>query len=305
MRYALAINISLNQPTSVKLSITPSFASIGMLCVCIVPLQAAVVANFTGGNGTASADQYAGIAGNGWTSAWQSAVTSPVSTPTATVINTTPINSGGNYLSVTTNGTTDGAIGRAFDGTGLNGGVDTTLPTTFSFDLRIDTLTGWDNANDYITVHAQSSAGTYNVSNLSTFFIRAHGASPLTGKNANEWLLYSGAGDGGAFSAANYVNSGMTIGVGTTYRFNITSYHATEKYDVSIFNGTTTVNRTGLGWRADASSGIQTKLAFNNKESAVSDAFTYSIDNISIIPEPSAALLGALGMLALLRRRRA
>ena len=29
------------------------------------------------------------------------------------------------------------------------------------------------------------------------------------------------------------------------------------------------------------------------------------VDNFSVVPEPSAALLGGLGMLALLRRRRA
>ena len=31
---------------------------------------------------------------------------------------------------------------------------------------------------------------------------------------------------------------------------------------------------------------------------------TFTVDNISVVPEPSAALLGGLGMLALLRRRR-
>lgn len=268
----------------------------------IAPSQAAILANFDNGAGTTSADQFAGIAGNGWTSAWGN---SGSNIPTTTVTNTTQINGAGNYLTVNANGTSDGSIGRAFDGVGTSGGVDATQPVTFSFDLRIDSLTGWDSANDYLSVH--SSTGNYNVSNASSFIIRAYGASPVAGKNASEWLLYSGAGDGGGFSTANFQNSGMTIVAGTTYHFTITNYHATETYDVSIFDGTNTVSAAGLGWRADAGGGVQDALAFNNKESATTDTFGYSIDNISIsgVPEPSSAALLGLAGLVMLRRRRA
>lgn len=262
-----------------------------------LPSQAAIVANFTDGSGTSLPDQYAGAAGSGWLGAWGTN-----NGPTVTVANASPINGGGNYLNVTSSVTNDTAVGRRFDGS--SGGVDTTLPVTFTFALRLNTLTGWDSANDYVSVHANSAAaGTnFNVSNNSSFIIRGYGASPATGKNANQWLLYDGAGDGGGFLPANFQNSGMTIAAGTTYIFTVTNNPATKKYSVSISDGTTTVSASNLGWRANtASNGI----AFNNRVSGGTDAISYSIDNISIIPEPSAVTLLGLAGLALLRRRRA
>lgn len=262
--------------------------------------RAAVVATFTDGSGTSSADQFQGIAGDGWTSAWGSPAGN---VPTTSVTSASPINGSGNYLSVNPNGAGDGAIGRAFDGTGLNGGVNATLPVTISFDLRIDALGGWGANGDYITIHSSTGTGAYNVSGASSFIIRGYGASPATGKNGNEWLLYSGAGDGGTFAASNFVNSGMTIAPNTTYHFTVTSNPTMETYGVTISNGTTSVSSADLGWRANAGTGLQTNLAFNHRESSTADTFGYSIDNISIVPEPSTVLLGGLGMLALLRRR--
>lgn len=261
-----------------------------------LPSQAAIVANFTDGSGTSLPDQYAGAAGSGWLGAWGTN-----NGPTVTVANASPINSGGNYMNVTSSVTNDTAVGRRFDGS--SGGVNTTLPVTFTFALRLDTLTGWDNSNDYVSVHANSTAaGTnFNVSNNSSFIIRGYGASPAPGKNANQWLFYDGAGDAGGFLPANFVNSGMTIAAGTTYVFTVTNNPATKEYDVSIFDGTTTVSANNLGWRANtASNGI----AFNNRVSSGTDVISYSVDNISIVPEPSAVTLLGLAGLAMLHRRR-
>jgi hypothetical protein len=258
--------------------------------------QAAILANFTDGTGTTLPDQYAGVAGSGWLGAWGTN-----NGPTVAVSNTSPVNSGGNYLNVTSSVANDTAVGRRFDGT--SAGVDITVPVTFTFDLRVDTLTGFDTVNDYLSAHANSSAaGTnYNVSSNSSYIIRAYGASPSAGKNANEWLFYNGAGDGGSFSAANFQNSGMTVGAGTTYSFTVTNDPATKKYSVSIFDGTNTVSSSNLGWRSSsASNGI----AFNNRASAVTDVESYSIDNISIVPEPGTVTLVGLAGLAVLRRRR-
>lgn len=91
----------------------------------------------------------------------------------------------------------------------------------------------------------------------------------------------------------------------TIYDFTLSTTIGGDKYSWSVIqrgggtasgtdftfsgSGTTLTNVSGIAffWSADAGSG--------------NDGF---IDNVSIIPEPSSALLGALGALMLLRRRR-
>lgn len=256
--------------------------------------NAAIIANFTDGAGTTMPDQYAGVAGSGWLGAWGTN-----NSPTVAVASATPVNGGGNYLNVTTSITNDAAVGRRFDGTAT--GANIALPVTFTFDLRINTLSGWDSTNDYISVHSNTSLSTYNVGTDSTFFIRALGASPATGINANQWLFYNGAANG-TYSAANFQSSGMAITEGTTYTFNITNDPVAKKYSVSIFDGTSTVSASDLGWRSSTASN---SIAFNQKVSAGTDVIGYSIDNISIIPESATTMLLGLAGLAMLRRRRA
>jgi hypothetical protein len=238
--------------------------------------HADVAADFNDGNTFLTPDQYPGGAGSGWSAGWR---TSGFVAPTATVIADDPVNSGGNYLSVSSSYNNDNAIGRRF-ATGTS--VDLSLPTTITFDLRIDTLSGWDNGNDYITVHGNKAAAgdNFNVSNASTFIIRAYAVSPSGGLNGGEWLFYNGAGDGGGFSAANFQNSGMTITAGTTYTFTITNDPVTKKYTASISDGTDTVNTaSALGWRADAASN---SIAFNQKLSDSADVTAYSVDNLTV-----------------------
>lgn len=153
------------------------FFRTGLACagLALLPLAATArpVAGFTLGEGSDFVDQYPGIAGDGWQGSW--GFTS--SQPTLTVSQEFPIRDSGNYLKGISTLTSDHAIGRAFSSFGKPG-VDITQPVTFHFDLRVDSLTGWDAATDYITVHANNNATTYNVSNASTFIIRAFGASP-------------------------------------------------------------------------------------------------------------------------------
>ena len=241
--------------------------------------RADIVAEFTDGNTLLTPDQYPGGAGSGWLAGW--VATANPAAPVASVIADTPVNSGGNYLSVSSSNANDNAIGRRFaSGTGTS--VDLTLPTTITFDLRIDTLTGWDNANDYITVHGNTAAaGTnFNVSSNSAFIIRAYALSPSTGLNGGEWLFYNGASNGGAFGVANFQNSGMTITAGTTYKFTITNDPVAKTYTASIFDGTTTVSTaSALGWRSAAASN---SIAINQKVNVGTDAIAYSLDNLTV-----------------------
>lgn len=241
--------------------------------------RADVAADFTDGNTSILPDQYPGGAGGGWLAGW--VATANPAAPIASVIDDAPVNSGGNYLSVSSSNANDNALGRRF-ASGPGTSVDLTLPTTITFDLRIDTLTGWDNSNDYITVHGNNpgAGNNFNVSSSSAFIIRAYALSPAAGKNAGEWLFYSGAGDAGAFSAANFQNSGMTITAGTTYTFTITNDPATKTYTASIFDGTTTVTTaSALGWRSALA---PNSIALNQKVNVGTDTIAYSVDNITV-----------------------
>jgi len=241
--------------------------------------QADVAANFTDGNTFLTPDQYPGGPGSGWLAGW--VATANPAAPVASVIADTPVNSGGNYLSVSSSNANDNAIGRRFN-SGVGTSVDLTLPTTVTFDLRIDELTGWDTANDYITVHGNNAGAgnNFNVSSSSAFIIRAYAASPAPGINAGEWLFYSGAGDAGAFSIANFQNSGMTITAGTTYTFTITNDPATKTYTASIFDGTNTVTTaSALGWRSALA---PNSIALNQKVNVGTDVIAYSLDSITV-----------------------
>jgi hypothetical protein len=229
------------------------------------------VARFTDGSPFA-VDQWTGIAGDGWDGGWANP-----GVLNALVDDFTPVNGSGNYLSVLANKTSDSSFGRDFDGITA---VPVSGPVAFSFDIRMDELgADWDAAGDYLSIHSPSSnASSYNPSNLSTFIIRAFGASPAAGLNANEWLLYDGAADG-SFDVANFKSSGMTLSEGATYHFTVVSNPATKKYDVTVSNGTQTVTVKRLGWRAATASD---HLAFNHKVSVGGDSYAYSLDNILI-----------------------
>ena len=228
-------------------------------------------------------DQYPGVSGGGWLEGW---VRTPSGTQPVVAIDTTsPIASGGNYLKVTANSTGDNAFGRRY----LTGtGVDTTLPHTLTFDVRVDNLTGWAaSANDYFSIHGTRSATTFNVSTDSSFIFRAFGASPGNSNeavpsalHAKEWLLYNGAANRGGYAAANFRNSGMPIAEGTTYSFTVNVDPANKNYTVSITDGATTVSNLGpFGWRDDSPSSA---LGFNHKASSAANALGYSVDNLVI-----------------------
>lgn len=252
-----------------------------------VAAQPDTVANFTDGNTSVLVDQYKGKAGLGWDAGWD-VTTGGGTAPTVTVLNTSPVNASGNYLSVSTSYTGDTAIGREFDSTGLAGGYDiSTTKTLTTVDIRVDSLTGWDNANDYLTLHATSNTNPitqFNLSSLSTFIIRAFGASPAAGKNGGEWLLYDDLATGLGYSANKFVNSGMPVVEGKTYTFTIISDPVTKKYSGSIFDGTNTVTWSNLGWRASVPAD---KIAFNNKVSDLADTLGYSVDSVLITEAPA------------------
>lgn len=79
-----------------------------------------------------------------------------------------------------------------------------------------------------------------------------------------------------------------------TFSMNINGLGSEWNYDITV-NGTSAEN---LSFFQNGAPTIMERIRFSPGQVA------YTVDNVSITPEPSTALLGGLGMLALLRRRR-
>ena len=289
--------IHINHPAS---SLKKSLA-LALVVACVPGALSAAVSTlgFTGGTGTASFDQYTGIAGGGWNGAWGSSGTAS----TVAVSSTTPIGSGGNYLSViNTNTTGDSPIYRQFDSTL---GQSVTAAYQVSYSLRLDTLGNFNNVNDYISLSDSATSG--GTSTTSSFFIRAFGAVSGTA-NAGVWAFYNGPQNGGGYNSNLWINSSMALTAGTTYSFTINIDPTTKTYSVSIFDGSTTATATGLGFRSNSfSGGSYLNFTTRNDAATTSDTIAYSLDNISVsaIPEPSTyAALAGLGVLGFAGYRR-
>ncbi len=249
-----------------------------------------ITAGFSDGAGTASVDQYQGVAGAGWAGAWSTS-----GTFTGAIATSAPLNSGGNYLQLAVGSTTaDAAAGRSFVTTDEFSGVSANKVVIEKFDIRLDSaLTNFTDVADYVTIAGNASA--VNSSGTTSFLIRAFGASPAAGKNAREWLFYNGGKDGGAYAPANWVNSGMTLAAGTVYTFTVELDPGALTYAVTVTDGITTKTVTGLGFRTSVGA-VSNTLAFNGRKNATGDSLQLSVDNISIYPKtppyvPSGAAL--------------
>ncbi len=263
--------------------------------------HSAIIADFTGGNGTESVDQFRGIPGEGWSNAWQTTLNS--ATLDSSVISANPLNGGGNYLSSTlsvsgaaTNGL--GVVSRDYDSFG---DVDVASMHTISFDIRLDS--GFDTFTsnlDYIQIFDRSGSNT-DFGSGASWLIRAAGDVPpgTTGLVATNWMVYDGTKDN-VFSNTRFVDTGVALVPGAVYRFDVTVDPASSEYTVAI-NGVTT--NSDLGFRA-GNTFVSGQLNFGGRVNGQTDeSMTFSVDSI-MIPEPSAALLVVLGSLPLLGRRR-
>ena len=249
--------------------------------------RADIVANFTGGNGTTQADQYAGMAGDGWSTAWREASDTDIS---ATVINTSPLNGGGNYLSVTNNdagtSTSGDCVGRKYTDFG---GVVLTTPHTISFDFRLDT-----------PVSQIVGSGDQLI------FVNARGIA-LGGDNGyGIWTVpVSGALKWGWRNGGSGVTSTMDVVTGTVYHFTIDLDPAAHKYEVTISNGTTSVSSGLVGYRNTTYAYLDYIDFFSKDVNLPSDPITFSLDNLRIVPEPAtSALLACVAAVGFLRRRK-
>lgn len=314
-------------PESPKVKITsPNFLRVSTAALLTIMAAGSgvlhaqpIIANFTDGNGTASVDQYQGIAGSGWVGGWTTAVGgsggttgSPSIVPT--VINTTPMNGGGNYLSsVVTTPSGDrtqwnAAVSRQYTSFG---NVDTSLDHTITFSLRLDSTNGFAAGGDVFGAFGGSTASN-NFVGTSTWAVRAMGAAIGSSVPSMTWAAYNGGQDGGLFNSGNLVQvgTGLSLVQGTVYTFTIDVQPSTLSYDVSVTNGVNTVSQTGLGFRsssAPANPFVSFGSQFSTTSGVLTDTLTFSADSVTVVPEPSTVALlmgGLVGLIALRRRRK-
>lgn len=281
-------------PTQIK-SVLFSF-----FLAATTPLFAApITANFTDGNTTSETDGYAGKAGDGWAGAWD-INGNRLSNYVGSVVNTNPINNGGNYLSATFSTTTSttgsnnsqGTVQRQLaTGGGASGFTDISKPVTLSFDLRLDsTLT---------------SSQAYLLFGSTTNF---KGTGP-----DNTWSIIGNGGDNWKFGAGTGVDSGISVVFGKTYHFTLEIDPTTKSYLASVSDGTNSfTTSTAINFRSTSATDIGQYLNFGaklNNGTLTNTSVSLSLDNLSVIPEPSTvALLGAVAGIGAItttvRRRR-
>lgn len=142
------------------------------------------------------------------------------------------------------------------------------------------------------------------------------GGSGVTGRNTTYLLIYDANPAGTASlvgSSTNFIDldppSNAPTGTQLTWAFNnlTLNYNTTYFAVISSSNAGTTVNDIGFGFQNNLANPYAggTALADNFAVQGGSDLkFSASFTNPVAVPEPGAALLGSIGMLALLRRRR-
>jgi MYXO-CTERM domain-containing protein len=262
-------------------------ALLGGISLSALPLASAAVIASDDGNAFPAG-------GSGWGGNW-------------TLTNSTAA-SDGSVINFTQTGTaTDGLMVRNV-GYNLN-----SLTAGQYLQVKYDVIIGSDlslftNGNDQIgaTLRLDSiPQPASGASGNSTFIIRAYGDTTGGAAQALAWGAYNGGKNNGGFNDLLFTNMGMLIAANTTYSFTIDVHADTLDYDISIFNGTTTVSLADRGWRSTLD-GTGTDLVFLGKQNLGTDNFAYGVDNISVsvIPEPGALALFGLAGLAMLRRRR-
>jgi hypothetical protein len=245
--------------------------------------SAQILAYFNDGNNTTTPDGYTGAAGNGWLGGWSVQQTTGQSL-TGTVTNTNPLNSGGNYLSVSltpsgTSGPPSGYETRNFNGTAA--GVSVTQPLSYSWTFSTPTYT---------------SAVTYN------FFDNYGSATSSTG-GTNTWrLTQNGTGNWDYVSGTTNVATSMPAVANDVYTFTIFSNPSSDTYSLTIRDstaGTTYNSPTGISYRDTAQGASDGTYVQFGAALASPNTTTFSLDTIMIVPEPSGLALMGGGILVL------
>jgi MYXO-CTERM domain-containing protein len=218
----------------------------------------------------------------------------------------------GTYASVTTTG------GYAFNTTGSGGLANVALGSSVTSTFTTGSVT-WLSFIDIRGTNGANAKGAFAI-----------GAAALTGTSmTNPSMVGDGIGlaahDNNADEAAYWSDSGVNVG-GTDIpggtgrdRFNIAkitwSDGGNDTIEWAFFDAGTTISlanfdaasKSTVSADLDQSTFDTLSLGSNFMhfdEIRIASDFTSAVTGTVVVPEPSAALLGGLGLLALLRRRR-
>ena len=259
----------------------------------VAPLVGQISADFTAGQDGDPAGAYAGDVSGGWNTPWltKSNFGGPI---LRDVVNSSPLAGGGNYLQVSVTqhggGKTRSMVGvaRQYAGSPVNG-VNRMYSHSISFDFRLDECSGFDSADDNITIgDATDTTTTSGVGATSSFLIRAFGGGQ--GKaSPGKWAIYNGNKKGGGYDPNLFVDTGVTLRVGVLYSFTLRLNPPNKTYTVTISENGKTYVSPEMGYRCQGfGNGVISFL----REGSAGDYTSFSLDNISINPIYS-ALAGA------------
>lgn len=205
---------------------------------------------FTDGNGTDCFDQYQGQSGGEWLEAWV-----PLGTITASVVDATPLGSGGNYLSLADVGGGEG-VTRQF-----------LAPTTYSYRLMLD-----------LRVDDIPTSGTINLSTGSSRLVYTNDTNYVQARAyVNDKWRFDGDGTTEV--------STISLVADTTYHFDFLIDPVDKKYTATVSDGSNSDSTDWLSFRN------QTTLAanpfFELGAQTGASPYTFSLDNVAFAPEPS------------------
>lgn len=300
-----------------------------LLLACSLP--GAIVEDFTSYHpGESLSLPLAG--GSGWAAAWSTANTG---THSGTIANTSPMNGGGNYLDVSLGRTSNGGITSLWRDTGASSLSMRQGVHTYTFDWRADSLANFSDGNDRFEFFNGHNTGTSgndtsglvsanngdgdvnNTSAWSSILMGVFGTSRGANSTATAFTVYDPdvAAIGEPFDGADYFdigkggssnsNNNLIVTAGTTYSISIVVHPALKLWDVSVTDGTTTAFTNGIKfWGNPDASGQY--LVFATRGNSSGEAREFSIDNVTLVPEPAEVVWG-LGLviagLVVLRRR--
>jgi hypothetical protein len=210
---------------------------------------------------------------------------------------------------------TDGQLTLTRDASNVNGGRIATgrtyavptfaAPYTLNFQMTLNALVNPDNDNEYLQVFDRPGA-VDDFGGNGSWLIRSRGDDGTTG---DSWYVYDyDPLVANGFNDATRIDTGIDLVEGDTYDFSI-GILGGGQWSVTIDNlddAAAAFSQTGLGFRsADALPSRNLILGIRDFASGDPTPGSYTIDNITIVPEPTMmALFGTAATLLFVRQRK-